>query len=199
MVRVCLFSLTALLSCNAMLGMHRATRVCRPITRKICYQRPLKMSSVKKLLESQTHADDHEEVRSQLHSLCNGFKNYLNAGSVEEFRENTPQRIQEEINESVIHAYYKTKAGGCLYTIASAATFSVGTALALKAGDISLMQEPFSNLICTLTSSCSLMHTAYYTALRAYEDLEQTPANIEINMIYNTALVKDHLKQQDDL
>jgi hypothetical protein len=176
-------------------GMQRATRLCRPIVKQICSNRPLNTHHVTRLLKLQKHEIDREEVRSHLFSLCHGFENYWQAESLDELYDCIPNRIKKEIEYGILHAHYKTKTRGYLCAALASATGAMAAFLALKTGQIELLHAaPLENHLISLGSFISLTHTTHHLLSKASHDLTYGPAEIEMNIVCNTALLKIHLK-----
>lgn len=182
----------------SMHSMHYVHRVCTPVAKNICYQRPLNTQSIKTVLEDHKHSPDTlNDIRTHLHSLCNGYENYLTTSTPEDFRAITPERIESQITQSIVHAYYKTKARGCLYAGLSTVMSSMAIVLALKAGDFHFAQESLTNNALLIGSIGSLTHSTHHTATNAYDDLTNTCSNIETNIIFNTGILKGYLKETE--
>ncbi len=182
----------------SMHSMHFAHRACKPVARNICYQRPLNTQPIKTLLADHKHNPDTlDDIRTHLHSLANGYENFLIATNPHDFRAITPERISTDIETSILHAHYRTKARGYFYAALGTVTSSMAIALALKAGDLHFAQETIANNCLLVGSIGSLTHTSHHALINAHDDLTNTNVNIETNIIFNTAILRDYLKKTE--
>lgn len=178
--------------------MHHISNAWKPVARNICYQRPLNIRQIQYLLED--HADNPktlDDLRTSLHSVCNGYENFLIANSLNNFRSTTPEKVAAEIEKSIYYAHYKTKARGSLYALLATVTSATALTLGLKSADTHFVQEAIAHQGLVIGSIGSLTHSTHYTLTNAYDDLINTNQNIETNIIFNTATLRDYLKKTE--